>query len=257
MVPSKSDVTFMKKSLSYFYVFFLLLSLSEYSAACDLITLYYHDRIPHSQRTENGIEGLIASPSALAFEMAGIPFQWKKTPPKRQIKIIEDNEGCDCAVGWFKNPEREKFAKFTLHLYQDRPYIAIVRADNKKLQSGITIDAALSNSKITLAIKDGYSYGAFLDTKIAMYKPVAERTSTNNINMLKKIHAGRNDYFFIAPEEADCLIESSGFPKKDFKYITFSDIPEGEKRYIMCSQKVEDEIIKKLNHAIQKYVLEN
>lgn len=247
----------MKKLLSSFYVLVSLLFFSKCIAACDSITLYYHYRIPYSYETENGIEGLIAEPSALAFEKAGIPFQWKKTSPKRQMRIIEDNEGCDCAVGWFDNPEREKFAKFTLHLYQDKPYIAIARSDNKNFRDGITVDSVLSNSKLTLGLKDGYSYGAFLDSKIIMYKPVVDRTTTYNINMLKKIHAGRNDYFFIAPEEADCLIELSDFPKKYFKFITFSDVPEGEKRHIMCSLKVGDEVIKKLNQAIEKYVLEN
>ena len=73
--------------------------------------------------------------------------------------------------------------------------------------------------------------------------------------MLRKIYHGRNDYLFISLEEADALIEFSGLPKKDFKYITFSDMPAGEKRYILCSQKVSDEIIDKMNIAITEYVL--
>jgi ABC-type amino acid transport substrate-binding protein len=173
------------------------------------------------------------------------------------MKIIEDNEGCDCAVGWFKNPDREKFAKYTYHIYQDKPQIALAGADNEKLQNGITVDSVLSNPKLTLEVKDGYSYGSFLDGKIVQHKPVIDRTVNENINMLKKIHSKRADYFFIAPEEADGLIESSGLPKSDFKYVIFSDMPEGEKRYILCSQKVGDEVIEKLNTAITEYVLKS
>lgn len=108
-----------------------------------------------------------------------------------------------------------------------------------------------------MGVKDGYSYGAFLDTKITKRKPVTDVTTAHNINMLKKVHIGRNDYFFIAPEEADALIDLSGLPKKDFKYIAFSNMPEGEKRYIICSQKVGHDVIIKLNQAIEKYVLQN
>ena len=68
--------------------------------------------------------------------------------------------------------------------------------------------------------------------------------------MLKMLQHNRIDYFFISHEEADSLIESSGIPKNNFKYIAFSDMPKGEKRYLLCSKKVGDDIIEKLNSAI-------
>ncbi len=41
------------------------------------------------------------------------------------------------------------------------------------------------------------------------------------------------------------------FMASDFKFIRFSNIPEGNKRYLMFSQNVEDDIIEKINKAIQ------
>ena len=166
--------------------------------------------------------------------------------------MVKDNSGCDCLVGWFKNPDREKFAKYTHYIYQDKPQIALARVDNSNLQNGRSVDSVLSNPGLELLVKDGYSYGSYLDARITEHKPAIDRSTTENINMLKKIHFNRGDYFFISPEEADGLIESSGLPREDFKYITFSDMPEGEKRYIVCSQKVEDEVIEKLNTALTK-----
>jgi len=96
-----------------------------------------------------------------------------------------------------------------------------------------------------------------LDEKIARYQPNIDRTTSENILSLKKVHLKRIDYFFIAQEEADGLIESSGIPKNDFKYIMFSDIMEGEKRYIMCSLKVSEETIEKLNQAIVENASQN
>lgn len=229
-------------------------SVSPGFADCTSVTLHYNDRFPYLWKTADGVEGLTATPAAVSFTRAGIPFEWQNTPTKRQMKILSDNEDCDCAVGWFKNPEREKFARYTLPIYQDKQQIALTRADNELIQNGMTVDAVLANVELKLAVKDGYSYGAFLDEKIALHKPAIDTTASENINMLKKIHEKRADYFFIAPEEADSLIEISTLPKQDFKYISFADMPKGEERYILCSKRVGIEIIQKLNTAITKHV---
>lgn len=236
----------MKPIIFYLFILFSY----ECVADCDVIKLHYNQRTPYVSITANGIEGLTATPAALAFKNSGIPFQWEDTPFKRQMKMIENNEGCDCSVGRFKTPDREKLVKFTHPIYQDKPQIALARADNEKLQNNVSVDSVLSNRQLRLEVKEGYSYGVVLDEKIAHYQPNTDRTTNENITLLKKIHSRRSDYFFIAQEEADGLIESSGIPKNDFKYISFSDIREGEKRYIMCSLKVPDEMIEKLNKAI-------
>ncbi len=221
---------------------------------CQVITLHYNERPPYLKTTPQGAKGLTATPASQAFTVAEIPYKWQITPSKRQMYFLEINQGCDCLVGWFKNPEREKFAKYTMSIYQDKPQIALARADNKKLYSGMTVDKALSDPSIVLKVKSGYSYGSFLDKKIAQYKPAKEETTVENNRMLIHIHLRRADYLFIAPEEADNLIMTSGLPKTDFKYITFSNMPRGEKRYILCSEKVPDTVIKKLNTVIEKEV---
>ncbi|MCK5100668.1 MAG: transporter substrate-binding domain-containing protein [Desulfobacteraceae bacterium] len=240
-----------------FHVFILVVNTTVCFAECPVISIHYHERAPYQETTDTGVEGLTGTPVTLVFQKAGIHFEWVKTPSKRQLKIIKDNYGCDCSVGWFKNPDREKFARYTYYIYQDKPQIALARADNRRLKSGVSVASVLSNRELTLEVKDGYSYGSFLDAKIAQYKPAIDRTTSENVYMLKKIHEKRADYFFIAPEEADSLIESSGLVKEDFKYIIFSDMPEGEKRYIICSQKVKDEVIEKLNKTIAEHVFRN
>ena len=244
----------MKRAAGLLVVLVFHLSVTACFAECNRITVHYHERIPYVRTTPTGVEGLTATPVSIVFNKSGIFFRWEKTPSKRQLKMIEKNRGCDCAVGWFKNPDREKFGKYTYSIYQDKPQIALARADNGKLKNNMTVDTILSNRELTLGIKDGYSYGTFLDAKIAKHNPVIDSTVNENINMLKKIHSGRGDYFFIAPEEAVGLIKSSGLPEKDFKYIAFSDMPEGEKRYILCSRSVRDEDIERLNKAITEFI---
>ena len=220
----------------------------------DLITIHYHERFPYYVTGPLGVYGLCSDPAKLAFKKAGIPFRWEKTPAKRQLDIIKNNRSRDCLLGWFKNSEREKFAKYSLYIYMDKPAIALARADNKEIIPGRPLEETLFNVNLILLRKNGYSYGQFVDAKIAELNPKQEITNAENVGMLKMIHSKRADYFFISEEEAEELTASSGLPKTDFKYIKFSNMPQGNKRYLLFSKKVEDEVIDKINAAIKRYV---
>ena len=215
-----------------------------------LIMVHYHQRSPYYIRDEDGVHGLCMDPVIKAFETSGLAFQLVETPAKRQLKIIEQNKGRDCIVGWFKIPDREKIGKFTLPIYQDKPMIALAGKHAGLPGKYDSVETILKNRDLTLLRKDGYSYGGFLDEKIDDFKPRQEMTTAENLSMLKMIHSRRADYFFITKEEAKNLLELSGFPLSDFQLVVFSDIPKGNKRYLLCSRQVGDEVIEKLNAAL-------
>lgn len=218
------------------------------------ITIHYLERPPYYITGSLGVYGLCADPAKLALTKAGVQFRWQKTPAKRQMAIIKANRSEDCLLGWFKNSEREKFANFSACIYQDKPLMALARADNKKMISGKTLEETLANTSLILLRKNGYSYGRFVDAKIRELHSKQEVTNTGNVGMFKMIHAKRADYFFISEEEAEILIATSGLPKTDFKYIRFSNMPAGNKRYLLFSKKVENEVIEKINAAIRKFI---
>jgi len=93
-----------------------------------------------------------------------------------------------------------------------------------------------------------------VDAKIAESNPVKDITTSENAIMLERILLERADYLFISPEEAGHLIDLAGFERVDFKFVVFSDMPPGGKRYILCSQMVEDDIINRLNRAINEQI---
>lgn len=102
------------------------------TALAQSIAVAYSPRPPYYVVDAGGVGGLVAGPAARAFESAKIDVTWRKLPFKRQLKVIEANREPICAVGWFKNPAREKFAKFTDFIYRNRPLMALTRADNAK-----------------------------------------------------------------------------------------------------------------------------
>jgi len=219
-----------------------------------VITLHYNERPPYLVTTADGVTGLTGSPATIVFHKANLPFYWKQTPSKRQMYLLQQNQGQDCLVGWFKNSEREKYAKYTLPIYRDVPQVALTQANNQRIDAIDTVDALFSDDGLTMLVKDGYSYGEFLDQKIAEYNPVREVTTVENSGMLKMVQANRADYFFIAPEEAEGVIETTAFSKDDFKFVRLQDIPYGEYRYILCSLQVDDSVIDRLNVAIKQYI---
>jgi len=219
----------------------------------DVITIHYLDRPPYYSSGPLGVYGLCADPTKLAFKKADIKFRWESTPTNRQLDILKNNKSKVCLIGWFKNSEREKYAKYSSPIYQDKPTIALARADNYNIRSGKTLDEIFQNDNLTLLMKNGYSYGQYIDKKIAILKPNQITTNSKSIEMIQMIFARRADYFFISKEEAIELTELSGLLKSEFKYIKFKNLPKGNKRYLLFSKMVEDKVIEKINRAIKKY----
>ena len=219
-----------------------------------MITLHYHERPPYYITGPLGVHGLCADPAKLAFKKAGIPIRWSKTPASRQLGILKANRGRDCLLGWFKNPERERFARYSAPIYEDRPTIALALAGNGKILSGRPLADTLLASELMLLRKSGYSYGRYIDAMVSKLLPRQEMTDAENIGMLKMIHSRRADYFFISEEEAHVLTATSGLPQKDFKTVRFTDMPSGNKRYLLFSKKVTVAEVARINAAIETYV---
>ncbi len=217
------------------------------------IIIHYHERPPYYIRQGSGVGGIIGDRINFVFEQAGIPLTWQISPAKRQLRIIKKNGGREGAAGWFKTPEREAFAKFSRPIYQDRPTIALARADRELIQTGGTLAGTLADARLHLLRKDSYSYGSFIDGLLDRFQPKQTVTTADNIGMLKMIHTHRADYFFIAQEEAEDLLSRADLPAMDFKKIVFSDMPAGNLRYVLFSRQVENSTIERLDRVIRHY----
>ncbi len=223
--------------------------LSE-SRSDSVITLLYHERAPYYVTGPLGIYGLCVDPVKKAFSTAGIRADWVRMPAARQMDMLKFNTPDTGAIGWFKTPEREKFAVYSHAIYQDTSMIALARADNHHLVSGRPLARTLENREVTFLRKQGYSYGRYIDDMILKHNPRQEITTAGNIGMLKNIYDGLADYFFISEEEAAELIHTSGLLADVFQFIQFPDIPEGNQRYLLFSQSTDQTLVDRVNAAI-------
>lgn len=219
-------------------------------SAAEPIELYYFERPPYVAQRAGGadVDGLTATPAAQAFEAAGIAFRWVELPTMRQLVTLKDSPRAACAVGWFRNPEREQQFKFTRPIYRDRPTVAIARTDFQP--AGATLAETLRAPRLQVLLKDGFSYGPLIDGMLAAARPERVVTSAETVSMVHMVAARRAQFMFAAEEEAAYLIEQAGVPATQLKLLHFTDLPPGERRHILCSKATPDELIERLNRAI-------
>jgi len=215
------------------------------------IELAITSRPPYYKFEAGAVTGIIATPVAQVFKAAGVEFRWVNVASNRQLKVVKDNQKQVCAVGWFKNPKREKFAKFTEFVYQNKPLIAMVRADNRAVTAHSTLREVMKDRSLRMGRKLGYSYGATVDGLVDELAPTGITTSQGNLGMTRMLIGGRFDYFISSPEEGEYLIDSIGAMGQDVVMVRFEDLPPGNKRYVLCSHSVNDETIEKLNAVIR------
>lgn len=226
---------------------FLLLNTSLFAQSIEIL---YEERAPYVIKKNRSIEGLVASTLIKALEKTDIKYTLKEKPSKRHLSEIRANKAPLCAVGWFKNSEREKFAKYTKKLYQDKPMGIITRKNHPFIKNGLSIEALLKKDKIVMLGKSAYSYGRFVDEKIEEYAIKRRDVSSYNVKMLTLVAKKRADFMFISFEEAQHLLASHP-QKEELHYIRLKNMPQGNRRYLICSFSVLDSVISKLNDQIK------
>lgn len=231
---------------------FLLLTQSAVQADPLVITIHYHERSPYYETVDGKLGGIIGERVRAVFEEARVPHIFKKTPPKRQLMLLEVNAHQDCMVGWFHTPDRGRVASFSRPIYRDSPQMILAKADNPLFDGSSTLEQILSNRSPRLLVKDNHSYGSALDIMMARLVPRIVVTTTDNSSMVRMVHAGRADYMFLAKNEAEQIIASAGVDRNDLRLTTLPGTPEGNKRYLLFSKKVDRNLIKRINQAIDK-----
>ena len=230
----------------------LMMSLAS-AAHGEALKILYEDRPPYYVTDDDGsVGGVVSARVDQALRKAAIAAVWLHRPSKRQIAAVKRGVDKVCTPGWFKNPERAAFAKFSAPVYRDRPQVIVFRADNAGRINHATLAALIADQNFILGAKDGYSYGDFVDGLIAARSPQMVRTTQNIGGMVQMLLARRFDYFIAAPEEFAVLSGAMGEAGGEIMSAELPDFPAGNRRYLMCSRKVADETIRRFNAALSE-----
>ncbi len=217
------------------------------------MTILFHVRPPYSfYGPDHQVAGLLPEAVSAALGKVGLTADWVEMPPARQTEEIKRGTEATCGLGWFKRPERETFASFTDPIYQDRPTVVVARRDDARFTDGISLQDSFKDPARTLVVKTGYSYGAAIDAWIQTLQPRAEVSAVANELLLGMIVQSRVDYIMMAPEEAEDLLGSRPELAAVLQPVTLSDAPDGELRYLMCSQATPAALIERINDALAR-----
>lgn len=236
---------------------FLMVFLGVISnARGESLTVLYYDRPPYYETVDGRAKGLLIEMTRTIFEDAGVDHVFETMPPSRILLYLKNSDQNICSVGWFKNSEREKFANFSLPIYQNMPMVILTaRHQSHLIEMHKTLKDVLSDRSLTIALIDSFSYGEYIDGLIRQLSPVTHTISSQQ-NLLPAIILNyRASFMLIAPEEIGTLLTSSGLHPKDFVSISKPDIPTGNKRYLMFSKNVPLATIERINRSIQKLSL--
>ena len=195
--------------------------------------------------------GFLVDRAERIFRQAGITPRYQSRPSKRVLEALRNGDPA-CSLGWFKTPERETFARFTLPIHTNHPLEALARAsDAPRFQGLSTLAAIVASGRFIPGRIAGHSEGAAVDRILA---PLNNRTvfvTGEQARLLPMLLAGRFDFSLAAPEEAGHLMAVHGLSPDSFLVLPLADIPQGNTRHIMCSKSVDPDLIRRLNEAIR------
>lgn len=224
-------------------------------AMSETLSVSYLERPPYYFTQQGKATGILVELASTIFRDAAIEASFTAMPPKRIMYEIKNSKEPHCSVGWFKKPEREAFAKFSLAFYQNRPISVLTSEELANLfESAETLKEIFANKFLIMATVSSFSYGSYIDELIQEMKPRIHEVSGERRQLPNLIRKRRASYLLTAPEEVEMLVKSAGFNRSAFTSIPMKDIPVGNKRYIMCSKNVSDEMIERINRSILRFV---
>lgn len=108
----------------------------------------------------------------------------------------------------------------------------------------------LGRSDLTLGKVAGVSYGAELDAAIGTAKGPSVELTITPLGLAKMIQLRRVDYMLIDEEDYRFANQHGEMDAEGVLPLRFSDMPPGLKRYIMCSKRVDPDVMQRLDGAI-------
>jgi polar amino acid transport system substrate-binding protein len=222
-----------------------------HGAAAEPLTLGYLSRPGFAEMVDGKPAGAFLPIAADAVAKAGVEVTWQALPQKRLIEQVAQDTANYCAVGIYKTPEREAFAKFSAAFYRDKPFVVVsTTAKEAEIKAHKGLMDLMADASQKLGAIEGFSYGREIDVKIKTMSDKVDLAVVTPDKIVAKVAAGRDSYMLAAPEEFAIAVKQSGANAADLAQIAFPDIPQGAQRHFMCSKSVDDATIAKLSAGI-------
>jgi hypothetical protein len=96
------------------------------ASAAQTLQMVYRDKPPYSYLDKGVAKGFLLDRTRRIMRRAGLDAAFREMPPKRIFLEIEKNEYPVCSFGWYRLAERERYARYSESIHQDRPHVVVV-----------------------------------------------------------------------------------------------------------------------------------
>ncbi|MBQ1784275.1 MAG: hypothetical protein II007_11545 [Gammaproteobacteria bacterium] len=212
------------------------------------LLVHYSERPPYAARQPGDSEpvGLTATPLRQAAAAAGIRLQWIETPEERQLALLKANQQPFCGLGWFYRPQRLQLGRYSKALHQDGPQVVVARRDHPQLTGAISLEQLLSNPKLLMLRRSGYSYGAEADRLLTLHQTPYFTVSSPQQALGIMLAGGRGDYLLTNAEEGQWLIDDQSAGPR-LQLLALKDGSPGETRHLLCSFATDPALLHRLD----------
>lgn len=221
------------------------------AAAADPITVAWRDKAPYHY-LENGIEqGFLLLRAKRIFSSAEAPAVFVERPSKRIWKDFERGKANYCSIGWYRLPERERVAQFSIPFHEDPPHMLLVSLPAlPAIQAHGSLASLMADPDVALGVVDGVSYGPILDELIRHSANRVEPVTVSPASLMQMVAANRITYMLA--DQADWQYQRRQAEELGrIAEYHFSDMPPGLERFIVCSKDVSPAVMSRINQAIR------
>lgn len=219
-------------------------------AAESLKVLYFEYPPYYHQLPDGQPAGLIVDLAKRIFARAGVGTQFEYIPPKRIVHSIQTGQPV-ASLGWFKTPEREAFAQFSLPVYINKPVeLMFLRKNEERFRLYETLEALVGSQQFLVGRVSGFSDGPYIDGLMARFPGQVVDVPRDSVRLMAMLRAGRIDYALFPPEEVGALLTATGVSSSELMLKAMRDIPAGNTRFIMYSKTVSQDLVRRIDDAI-------
>lgn len=228
----------------------LLLVVLAMAAGAEPLTMAYAHRPGYADMVDGKPKGISIEIAARAIKAARMDVSWELMVQPRQMAILQRAAPNFCAIGLFKTPEREAFAKYSNAYYRDQPLVIVAfHGAAARLRGKPSFAQLLQDRNLELGLLDSLSYGVVVDDMLKARGGVRQIEGKIE-QVFKMVAVGRIDYTIASPEEVEPIMTMAGVTRDQIAILDYPDLPDGNLRYFLCSKAVDQSVIDRLNAGI-------
>ncbi len=221
------------------------------NAAAQEITVAWRDFAPYNFVDQGVEKGFMLARGKRIFEQAGVPARFVLEPTKRIWAKFQAGTPMYCSLGRYRIASRELIMQYSLPIHSDPPNVVVAAPGAAaKVRSHASLVSLLGDSTLTMGTRDGASYGDQIDAMLVGAGAKVEKRVVEAPLMMKLLAADRVS-FAIMDRYAWQYARLHDPAAANVVARDFTDMPPGQKRYLVCSKDVPAEVMNRLNTAIK------